>query len=279
MIHNSRYIFFGTPRFAAIVLEKLLDAGFVPAAVICNPDRPVGRKKIITAPPIKELIAKRKAQSEVLQPENLSAIRDLLFALRPTFAIVAAYANIIPKEILAIPRLGTIGVHPSLLPKYRGASPIQSAILAGEEETGVTLYLMDEKMDHGNIISNVKAQISNEDTYETLEKKLAELGGELLAKTISDFVAGKITAQPQDHTKATFTKKFTTADGEVNLKTDDPERVYRKIRALNPEPGVYTFTYPGHVGKRVKLLCAEYRDGTLRIVEIQPEGKIPQKIR
>ena len=279
MIHNSRYIFFGTPRFAAIVLEKLLDAGFVPAAVICNPDRPVGRKKIITAPPIKELIAKRKAQSEELQPENLSAIRDLLFALRPTFAIVAAYANIIPKEILAIPRLGTIGVHPSLLPKYRGASPIQSAILGGEEETGVTLYLMDEKMDHGNIISNVKAQISNEDTYETLEKKLAELGGELLAKTISDFVAGKITAQPQDHTKATFTKKFTTADGEVNLKTDDPERVYRKIRALNPEPGVYTFTYPGHVGKRVKLLCAEYRDGTLRIVEIQPEGKIPQKIR
>lgn len=284
MLHDSRFIFFGTPRFAAIVLHKLLDAGLVPAAVICNPDRPVGRKKIVTAPPVKLLIANRKSQIvadkiKILQPENLNAIGDLLRAIRPQFAIVAAYANIIPKEILAIPRLGTIGVHPSLLPKYRGASPIQSAILGGEEETGVTLYLMDEKMDRGSILRQVKSDMRQGEAYLELEERLAKTGGELLLETIPDFVAGKILPQPQDHTKATFTKKFTTNDGEVDLVKDDPEMIWRKIRALNPEPGVWTLTYPGYEGTRVKLLRSEYLNGKLIVREIQRDGKMPQEIR
>lgn len=281
---NSNYIFFGTPRFAAIVLEQLLDAGMIPAAVVCNPDRPVGRKKVVTAPAVKSLIAKRQSQIvadeiKILQPENLNAISDLLRAIRPQFAVVAAYANIIPQSILSIPKLGVIGVHPSLLPKYRGASPIQSAVLGGETETGVTLYLMDEKMDHGAVLATSHLPLATSETYETLEEKLATLGGELLVKTIPDFVAGKLAPQPQDHAQATFTKKFETKDGEVNLATDNPEMVWRKIRALNPEPSVFTFTYPDHEGKRVKLLGATFDGGALRITRIQIEGKKPMTLK
>jgi methionyl-tRNA formyltransferase len=139
-----RYVFFGTPRFAEIVLRKLLDAGMPPVALVCNPDRPVGRKKIVTSPPTKTLATNNRTPIEILQPEKLDeAFMEQLQTLRPDFFVVAAYAKIIPKAVLAIPRLGTLGVHPSLLPKYRGASPIQSVILNGERETGVTIYAMD----------------------------------------------------------------------------------------------------------------------------------------
>src|SRR3989344_5918744 len=138
-----KFVFFGSPEFAAIVLEKLIKAGFMPAAVVCAPDAPAGRKKIPTPPPAKVRIMnyeeRIKNKIQILQPETLSIIHDSLFVIQPDFFIVAAYAKIIPKEILDIPRLGTIGVHPSLLPKYRGASPIQSAILNDEAETGTTL--------------------------------------------------------------------------------------------------------------------------------------------
>ncbi|MBI2594734.1 MAG: methionyl-tRNA formyltransferase, partial [Candidatus Colwellbacteria bacterium] len=137
---STRYVFFGTPRFAAIILEKLINTGIPPVALVCNPDKPVGRKQVITPPPTKTCILKQesriKNKIQIFQPEELGMIRDSLFTLQPDVFIVAAYAKILPKKILEIPRLGTIGVHPSLLPKYRGPSPIQSAILAGEEETG-----------------------------------------------------------------------------------------------------------------------------------------------
>src|SRR6266481_8138985 len=149
-----KYVFFGTPEFAAIVLDELIAAGFLPDAIICNPDRPAGRKKVITPPPVKKLIAERglESQTKILQPEKptpelFKEFDDI------DFFVVAAYAKIIPQSILDIPRLGAIGVHPSLLPKYRGSSPIQSAILAGEMETGVTLYMLDHKMDHGPMLA------------------------------------------------------------------------------------------------------------------------------
>lgn len=266
--------FFGTPDFAAVILEKLIESGFPPAAVICNPDKPVGRKKIITPPPVKSLIMEHKTWNiNILQPEKLD--KDFMLqvsSFMPDVFIVAAYAKIIPKEILGLPKFGTIGVHPSLLPKYRGSSPIQSVILNGEAETGVTLFLADEKVDHGKIASSIKHQVSSDETYETLMKKLAELGGDLLVETLPKFLKGEITPLLQDESQATYTKKFITKDGYVDLEKDIPVIIERKIRALNPEPGVWTMMN----NKRTKLLEAELVDGKLKLTKIQVEGKKPQ---
>jgi len=265
-----KYIFFGTPDFAAIILEKLIKVGFIPEAVICNPDRPVGRKKIITPPPTK--ILAQKNNIKVLQPEVLdSSFKIQVSSFQPDFAIVAAYAQIIPKEILDIPRLGTIGVHPSLLPKYRGSSPIQTAILNGDEETGVSLYLMDEKMDHGTIIAQKVSSIQGVSFCELYER-LANLGVDLLIETLPKFLKNEITPLLQNESQATYTKKFITEDGRVDLGKDDPLLIERKIRALNSEPGVFTFMD----GKRVKLLEARISDGKVVITKIQTEGKKPQ---
>ncbi len=293
-----KFVFFGSPEFASIILEKLIAAGFVPEAVVCNPDRPVGRKKVITPPEVKRLIANGKLQIEILQPENVNAIRDKLLAIRPDFFIVAAYAKILPKDIVEMPRLGTIGVHPSLLPKYRGASPIQSAILAGEKETGVTLYLLDEKMDHGPILAQQELEftISNLQFTKLLEE-LAKLSGELLAETLPKFLANEITPKPQNESEATYTKKFSTEDAFVEekelesaLSGADPEIagvIYRKILALTPEPGVWTYANTltnGHIRisdgtKRVKFLEAELQNGKLILKVIQIEGQKPVKVR
>ncbi len=314
MKNNLKIIFFGTPEFAAIILEKLIKAELMPEAVICNPDKPTGRKQIITPPPVKSLIMKHATCNiPVLQPEKLDKSFMLhVSSFMPDVFIVAAYSQILPKQIIEIPRLGTIGIHPSLLPKYRGATPIQTAILNGDEETGVSLFLIDEEMDKGKIISNQKLVISNQDTTESLTKKLAELGAELLIKTLPDFVAGKITPPPaspceawragltQDESQATYTKKFSTQDayiepadlekaqnegGQIALEID------RKIRALNPEPGVWTILNPAEISsliranssiegsaKRVKILEAKIIDEKLKITKIQVEGGKPQNI-
>ena len=260
---------------------------------VCNPDRPVGRKKVITAPLTKTVA--QKYGIPVLQPEKLDE-SFTLHASRFTsqFAIVAAYAKIIPKDVIELFPKGVIGVHPSLLPKYRGASPIQSAILGGEKETGVTLYMLDEKMDHGKTVSSVKCQVSSNDAYETLLQKLAELSGQLLVKTLPKFVEGKMVPQAQDEARATFTKKFATQDGFVDEKdlndalagdAQKANEVDRKIRALNPEPGVWTYanshsewahTNKIHNGTRVKFLDAKIEDGRLVLVRILEVGGRPR---
>jgi len=285
---NFRYVFFGTPEFAEIILRKLIDAGLPPTALVCNPDRPVGRKKVITPPATKQCVTSQvssvKEKIEILQPENLGEIRGSLHAFQPDFAVVAAYAKIIPKEVIGIFPRGMMGVHPSLLPKYRGSSPIQTAILNGEGETGVTLYLLDEKMDHGPIVSSIKYQASSNDTYETLLKKLAGLGGNLLLETIPKFMAGEIKPQPQNEAEATYTKKFAADNAFVaesdldeaitGVSSEKAAAIERKIRALNPEPGVWTTRN----GRRVKLLEAEIQTGKLMLKKIQEEGKKPRVI-
>jgi methionyl-tRNA formyltransferase len=279
------YVFFGTPDFAAIILQNLIDAGFLPAAVVCNPDRPAGRKKIITPPPTKVLAEKHNIK--VYQPENL----EIGNWENADFGIVASYGKIIPEKIIQTFKLGMIGVHPSLLPRHRGASPIQSAILSGDEVTGVTLYLLDEKMDHGPILAGKELKIEKNDNYETLSEKLAILGAELTIKTIPEYIAGKSKPQVQNEEYATYTKKFKTEDAYVNLEKDDPVTIERKIRALNPEPGVWTLRQGLRVslsrtpqgkpfdkaqGKRMKILEAEIEDGKLKLKKIQFEGKKPQ---
>ena len=281
-----KYIFFGTPEFAAIVLEKLINAGYIPEAVICNPDEPVGRKQVLTSPPVK--ILAEKFNITVFQPEKLRDNKKFIKELKKLkleLAIVAAYGKILPKEILDIPRLGSIGVHPSLLPKYRGSTPIQNTILNGDTETGVTLYVLDEKMDHGSIlaISNFQFPISKI-TYEELLKELAELAGNLLVETLPKFAAGEIKPEPQNEAEAIYTKKFKSEDAfvdENDLKEAESgknqkkaELIDRKIRALNPEPGVWTLEN----GKRVKLLEAEISENKLVLKKIQIEGEKPRRV-
>lgn len=284
MENTARYIFFGTPKFAATILEKLIDAGMPPMALVCNPDRPVGRKQVITPPPTKEIVTRdQKLGIRVFQPETkeeLVQLGDQLFQ-EADFGIVAAYAMIIPKEVIEQSKLGIIGVHPSLLPKFRGPSPIQSAILAGEKETGVSLFLMDEKLDHGLVISRQSLDISNQADYETLERKLAELASETLIETLPKFVKSEITPRPQDESQATYTKKFTTEDAFVSEEdlaaatsgssSEKATEIAQKIRALNPEPGVWTLQN----NKRVKLLEAKLIDSRLQLTKIQQEGKTP----
>jgi len=286
------YVFFGSPEFAAIILDKLINAGFMPEAVVCNPDRPVGRKQIITPPPVKTSIMRQvesiKDKIKIFQPENLSEAKYLLLNTKYDFFIVAAYSKIIPEEIIGIPKLGVIGVHPSLLPKYRGATPIQSVILNGEKETGATLFLIDEKVDHGPIFAQRKLEILNSN-FEILNKKLAELSGNLLVETLPKFLKGEIKPQEQNHNQATFTKKFTTEDGFIKSEDLEEARVKggqkaieieRKIRALNPDPGVWTlglkspFRMPEN--KRIKLLEGRLSpSGSLILTRVQVEGKTP----
>lgn len=277
------YIFFGTPQISAVILEKLIGGGMPPVALVCNPDRPAGRKQILTSPPTKELILKRGTQIEILQPEDLKSISYKLKAFQPDFFIVAAYGKIIPSEILSIPSLGAIGVHFSLLPKYRGASPLQTAILNGETETGVSLYLLDEKIDEGPVLISRKVKIG-EKNFAQLSQELAELSAEMLMELIPAFLSGKVKPMLQDHSPATYTKKFTTADAFVEPQDlgaaeagdkEKAEAVLRKIRALNPEPGVWTMRGT----KRMKLLDAEVQNGKLVLKEIQIEGQRPQRVQ
>jgi methionyl-tRNA formyltransferase len=285
-----KYIFFGTPDFSARCLTILLDHGIVPITVVCNPDRPVGRKKIITPPPVKTAAQAWMATTgktiEILQPEKIDAeFRDHLRVLNSDFFVVYAYNKIFRKETLDVPLLGTIGIHPSLLPKYRGPSPFQTAILDGETQTGVTLYFLDEGIDSGPILAKSDpVPITDEDTFHSVAMKLAEVGANLFIKNISDIASKKITPQPQDESQATFTKKFKTEDGFVAPEDlaaaiqGDAEKAHsilRKINALNPEPGAWTTTTDG---KRMKLLKAKIEGEHLALVETQEEGQKTKRL-
>ncbi len=280
---NPRYVFFGTPNFAAVILEKLIAAGMPPAALVCNPDKPVGRKQIITPPAAKALVRARKLPIEIFQPKNtdeLLDIGDILFK-EADLGILAAYGQIIPLQLIQEAKLGIIGVHPSLLPKYRGPTPIQTAILKGDSETGVTLFLMDAKVDHGSMVSSIKYQVSWEENYEILGRMLAELAGDLLIETLPRFVKGEINSVPQEESEATYTSKFSAEDGYIDpddLKVamegniQKAELIHRKVRALNPEPGVYTILDD----KRTKILLTEIRDEKLVLKRIQRAGGRPK---
>lgn len=276
-----KYIFFGTPRFASLVLAGLLDE-LPPLAVVANPDRPAGRKKILTPPAVKTLLTQKNSPVELLQPEKLSEIATRLRALEPDLFVVAAYGKIIPQAILDIPRLGTIGVHPSLLPRYRGATPIQSAILGGEDMTGTTLYLMDVDVDHGPVLASDEVPVGAM-TYLELESALAELGAKLLLGTMPKVLNGKIEPRQQDENQATFTQKFEAQDAFVpwgkleQAVGGDPEVakiVWQKIRAFDPEPGAWTLKGEA----RIKLLSADLGGDTLVLREIQRAGKNPGRV-
>ena len=241
-----KIVFFGTSDFAVPALEALAKNGYEISAVVTAPDKPAGRKRILAPSPIK--VAAQKLGCEIFQPTSLK--KDGKFfekfrSLNPEMAVVVAYGKIIPGKYLSIPKYGFINVHPSLLPKYRGPTPIQSALLNGDKETAVTIMVVDEEMDHGPILVQEKYDIWSKTTYTELHDELADIGAELLIKTIPDFVSGKTKPREQAHDQATFVKLYEREDGKLDWSLT-PQEIYNRIRALNPEPGTWT-TWKGKV--------------------------------
>lgn len=256
-----KIIFFGTPEFAIPAFRFLIEKKHNIIAAVTVPDKPAGRQKILTSPPVK--ITAQQNNIPVFQPTSLknpstsSGQENEFFQkfkeLKPDLCVIVAYGKIIPKDYLDVPKYGFVNIHPSLLPKYRGPSPIQTAILNGEKETGVTIMLADEETDHGSILNHIKYQILNDKTFEEISQELAEAGAKLLVETLPGYLTGQIKPKQQNHSEATFTKMFSREDGKINW--DEPaEKIFNQIRALNPEPGTWTIWR----GKILNIAEAEF---------------------
>ena len=273
MQKKLNFIFWGTPEVASETLEILKEAGYLPSLVVTTPDAPKGRKLVITPPPVKIWAEKNKIQyiQPTSPPDPLSLSGEGVFDL----FIVVAYGKIIPEKILNLPKLGSINIHYSLLPKYRGASPVESAILNGETETGVTIQKMVFKMDSGPIIAQEKVKIGPNETAPELRKRLIKIGGELLVKTLPDFSAGKIRPVPQDESKATFCQKIKKEDGLVDLEKEPSGVLYNKFRAYAGWPRIFFFKD----GKRIIITDAKLENGKFVIKKIIPENGKEQNWR
>lgn len=249
--NNLKIIFAGTPDFA-IPIVKLLAVNYQLLAILTQPDKKIGRKQNLAYSPIKQFAIKHNIPT--LQSESLKTkeIFDKIKSLKPDIIIVAAYGKIIPKNILDVPKYGCLNIHASLLPKYRGASPIQYAILNGDKETGVTIIKMNEKMDEGDIIARAKEKIYNDDTSQALHNRLSKLGASLLIKILPDYINKKIKPVPQNHKSATYTKIIKKADGQIDW-LQNAQKIENQIRAFNPWPGAFTYIE----NKRVKIIQAK----------------------
>jgi methionyl-tRNA formyltransferase len=234
-----RIVFFGTPSFALPTLRSLLEGPDQVAAVVTQPDREKGRGRKVIISPVKELTLQHGLIP--LQPERVKeeAFQEALRGLQPDLIVVVAYGQILPKSILDIPKYGGVNVHASLLPKYRGAAPIAWAILNGEKVTGVTIMVMDEGMDTGDILLQTEIPIGDEETCESLHDRLASSGARWLLETLEKMKAGNIRPIPQDHSKATYAPPLKKEDGHIDWKKES-RQIDRHIRAFNPWPGAFT---------------------------------------
>lgn len=270
------FAFFGTPDIAVTVLEKLKEKDLIPALIVTAPDRRQGRGMTLTPSPVK--VWAMEEGIDVITPEDFDTDPSLDILLNSSWDlfVVVAYGAILPKNIIDIPEHGTLNVHPSLLPKLRGASPIRSAIREDMRETGVSIMKMDEKMDHGPLLAQARIEIEEDDwpiRGRILDDILAHAGGELLAETIPGWLQGTLTLEEQKHEDATFTKKITKDMGEVDL-SNDPYTNLLKIRAYDGWPGTYFFHEKNGTNIRVKIEDAELAsDGSLHVLRVTPEGK------
>lgn len=235
-----RIVFMGTPEFAVASLEALLRSPYDVVGVVTQPDRPKGRGQEVVASPVK-LVAQR-AQIPILQPLKMKdpGFVAALQAWQPEVIVVAAFGRILPKSILDVPPRGCVNVHASLLPKYRGAGPIQWAVINGERETGITTMQMDEGMDTGAILLQEPVPIAPDDTAGTLSSKLAEVGGRLLLDTLRRLDAGDLTPRPQDHAQATMAPLLKKEDGQIDWSSPAAS-IANRVRGLSPWPGAYTY--------------------------------------
>lgn len=244
------YAFFGTGPLAESTLASLARAGYVPSLVITKPDQPQGRHMQITPPPIK--VWSEMKNIPVFQPESLRELPDDSPLHKGQFDIfiVASYGKIIPEDVLSLSKKGALNVHPSLLPLYRGPSPIESALLDGALTTGVSIIRLDSDMDHGPILAQVAFIIHPASTAGTLEVECGQIGGDLLVQSLEHYLDGTLLPKEQDHGKATFCKKITKDMGEITLETN-AAIVQKKFRALTPWPSVYFFI--DHQGKNMRV--------------------------
>ncbi len=287
----AKLLFAGTPDFAQACLEALVRAGHAPAAVLTQPDRPAGRGKKLKPSPVKNFALEQSIP--VWQPATLKDpdIVSKIAELQPDLVIVAAYGLILPQAVLDIPRHGCLNVHASLLPRWRGAAPIQQAILNGDSETGICLMQMEAGLDTGPVFARAAIKIGENETAGELHDRLARLGGELLVERLPDILDGGLQAIQQDDRQATYAGKIRKQDAAINWN-DDGEKIARKIRAYNPVPGAW-FDYSD---ERIKCWKASVLDdiegpagvilqagkdgiditcgrGALRILELQRPGR------
>ena len=295
-----KIVYFGTPEFSAFILEELIKycngsideeksqldvrssiellspIQFSIQTVISRPDQPTGRKQTVQESPVSQVA--RRYGIPTLKPTKLDTefLSSHFSLLTSHLFIVASYGKIIPQALLDIPELGAINVHPSLLPKYRGASPIINPILNGDKKTGVSIMLMDSQMDHGPLLATKKISISANDNNQTLSTKLSQVSAELLIDTLVRFVQGQVKPVPQNHDLATFTKIVKKEDGYFDINNPpSPEVLDRMVRAYYPWPGVWTIWRVKSQESRVKDRIVKFLPGDL----IQMEGKKPQTIQ
>lgn len=272
-MNKIRIAFFGTAHYSVAALEEMKSANMIPEVIIAQPDKPRGRNLIIA--PVETKVWAEKNGVAVLQPENLddAGFAEALRKFSCDVFIIVAYGRIIPQEILNIPPRGALNIHASLLPKYRGASPIESAILADDRETGATLMVMDEKMDHGPIVAQKKIDVKNwPPTARELGDILVSAGAKLLIEILPDWIAGKIETAPQNENLATYAKKIKKADGLINF-ADDPYKNFLKIQAYAAWPTAFFFAERN--GKKIRVIIkkSRFENGKLEILRVIPEGK------
>lgn len=294
-----KLVFCGTPQFAVPTLEAVLAAGHEVALVVSQPDRPVGRKQVLTAPPVKECALRHGLT--VVQPErirNNAEFRAQLESIEPDAILVVAYGRIVPDWMLALPKHGCINLHGSLLPKYRGAAPIQWAVANGEPETGNTTMLLEAGLDTGPMLLQQRRAIGADDTAADLFEQLAADGAPLMVETLAGLAAGRIVAEPQDHALATHAPILVREDGRMDFAARTAQEMRNRWRGFQPWPGAFTFVdgrklivaqmevaaqeglrlpanaEPGTVCVEQGRLYAACAGGTwLELVDVQPEGK------
>ncbi|MCX7670314.1 MAG: methionyl-tRNA formyltransferase, partial [Anaerolineae bacterium] len=249
---NTRVLYMSTPEFGVPTLQKIVAAGYEVVGVVCQPDRPAGRGLRLTAPPVKE--AALALGLPVLQPAGLrtAEAHDLLAATQPDLIVVAAYGQYIPEAICRLARAGALNLHPSLLPRWRGASPVQAAILAGDAETGVTVHFVTAALDAGDILAQVRTPILPHESAGELMARLAALGADLMVETMGRWLRGEISPQPQDEAAVTWSSRLNKEEGLLDWSRP-AELLARQVRAFSPWPGAYTFWQ----GRQLTILEAQ----------------------
>jgi methionyl-tRNA formyltransferase len=274
---KTKIIFLGTPNFAIPFLKSLInESSFDIASVITEPNRRSGRGKQLKESQVAQYVNKLnssqiRSNKKILlfKPIKTYDIKSKILNLKPDIAVVVAYGQIIPDEILDIPRYGSINIHPSDLPKYRGPSPIQSALLNGDKNTKVTIMKMDAKMDHGSILDKLNIDIDENDDYSTLEKKILTQSPKFLIKTLKKYISNKIKPKKQDHKMATFCKLINKKDGLIDWNKS-PKEIHNQIRAYAVWPKAYT-TITNN--KRLIFLKSKIVSGKLKPILVQLEGR------
>jgi methionyl-tRNA formyltransferase len=294
-----RVVFFGTPQFAVPTLQALIGSRHSVSGVVTQPDRPRGRGQKVTDSPVKAVA--RTCGLPVFQPDRLreADVAATIADWQPDLGIVAAYGKLIPETLLAVPRLGMINVHASLLPKYRGAAPVHRAIINGERETGVTIMRVVKRLDAGGMFAKVTRPVGADETSDVVERDLADLGARLLITVVDQIAAGTAHEAPQDEVHATYAHRLTKEEGLIDWNLTAIE-VHNRVRGLYPWPHAYTFldgarlivlkthvqdavtdSAPGTIVavSRDALDVAAGHQQRIAIEQVQPEGKRPMAIR